>query len=592
MKFFSNKLINLSLTVKIGLIFCALSVSLFGPVIYFYYSNTYNVILQQLTQRVQLLGGVVNLLFTSTEMEHIQKLAEELEKHSILRSLPLNLKTDERVESVSPEETQRLMATEDFQDLTHLLQQIQESYRHLLTSNHSSETSPAEQVDYVSSYPIHSLYLVVAIPQSPPFQILKFLVTSDIPDRSNTNAPQLGTLYVVPKSKSLFWTSAFAGRTVTEADFYTDFYRETLTPTVSMAIPLRNQSHQVFAVLNLELNAEKEFHQLKLLQLISISLFQASMILSLILAFFLGRWLEGPITKLQQATQKICLHDFNTTVNIHSNDEWGHLANTFNTMVTELRDHLQAQRNHLAEVDKMAAVGSRVAGFSHEINTPLGLGVTAGSFLEELAKRLAGLYSSGNLKRSDLEKYFADVGEGHQILLRNLHRAADLIKSFKHISVDEAGEQKRTFNLKEYFEEILLLLKPRLKNTEYRVTILCPEDLTLSSYPGIFSQIFINLIMNSLIHGFQNQPQGQITIQAMVENQQLTLHYQDNGVGIPPDIIDKIFDPFFTTNREGGGSGLGLHIIYELVTQSLKGTIRCESVVGEGTSFIITMPKT
>jgi two-component system sensor histidine kinase ChiS len=251
---------------------------------------------------------------------------------------------------------------------------------------------------------------------------------------------------------------------------------------------------------------------------------------------------------------------------------------------------LQATQQQLVESEKMAALGNLVAGIAHEINTPIGIGVTGASRLETLAKELQQLYESGKMKRTDLEKYLKSTLQGNELILKNLTRAAELIQSFKQVAVDQSSEQQRTFALKEYLHEILISLHPEFKRTKHQVSIVCDDRIMLASYPGIFSQIFTNLIMNSLIHGFQERLEGHITITVIKQDEQLTMHYTDDGKGIRHDIINNIFEPFFTTNRQGGGSGLGLHIVYNLVTHKLSGSIHCHSIEGHGTTFTIQIP--
>ena len=252
---------------------------------------------------------------------------------------------------------------------------------------------------------------------------------------------------------------------------------------------------------------------------------------------------------------------------------------------------LKDTQNQLVESAKMAELGNLVAGVAHEINTPVGIGVTATSRVETLTDELIHLYQAGRMKRSDLDKYLKAAKQGSELTLKNLTRAAELIQSFKQVAVDQTGERQRTFALEKYLHEIFTTLKPKFKRTQHQVSIECHGEIVLSSYPGIFSQIFTNFMMNSLIHGFKGKSKGQITITAqMSEKKELVMRYSDNGNGIAADVIDKIFDPFFTTNRQGGGSGLGLNIVYNLITHKLNGSIRCDSVEGEGIMFTISIP--
>ncbi len=242
--------------------------------------------------------------------------------------------------------------------------------------------------------------------------------------------------------------------------------------------------------------------------------------------------------------------------------------------------------------EKMAALGSLVAEATHEINTPLGSGITIASSLSEKTKEMQELFHSGRMKHSDLENYLETGEEVSQILLSNLKRAADLIRSFKIVAVDQCSEEQRRFNLKEYLDEILLSLRPKLKKTRHTVTVNCPDDLEFNTDPGALSQIISNLVINSLVHGFENKKQGEIVIDVRHENNHVILKYSDDGKGIEKNCLAKIFDPFFTTKRENGGSGIGMNIVYKLVTQKLYGHIECESTPSVGTTFTIHIPLT
>ena len=238
----------------------------------------------------------------------------------------------------------------------------------------------------------------------------------------------------------------------------------------------------------------------------------------------------------------------------------------------------------------MAALGGLVAGIAHEINTPIGIGVTAASLIADKTQSLTNAIKNGSLKRSDLEKFMDSLQQSSMIVMSNLNRAAELIQSFKQVAVDQSSEERRSFNLKAYLEEVLLNLQPKLKRTKINVQIDCADNIILDSFPGLISQITTNLVMNSLIHAYDPNDNGTILFVISEQNQRLIFEFSDDGKGISSDNIGKIFDPFYTTKRGQGGSGLGLHIVYNLVTQKLQGSITCESQVGVGTKFIIQIP--
>jgi PAS domain S-box-containing protein len=251
---------------------------------------------------------------------------------------------------------------------------------------------------------------------------------------------------------------------------------------------------------------------------------------------------------------------------------------------------LRKAQAHLVESEKMAALGGLVAGVAHEINTPLGNGVTAASFLEMKTKALAAQLTEGHLKRTGLENYIKRATETTGSILNNLKRAADLVKSFKQVAVDQTAEERRRFILKEYMDNVLLSLRPSYKRTRHLIHVECPPELELFSYPGAFSQIISNLIINSLIHGFEGIEAGRIEMQVSVVNGKLLFRYSDNGIGMRPEVVKKIYDPFFTTKRVPDGTGLGMHIVYNLVNQVLGGHITCTSAEGAGTVFTISIP--
>lgn len=243
----------------------------------------------------------------------------------------------------------------------------------------------------------------------------------------------------------------------------------------------------------------------------------------------------------------------------------------------------------LVQSEKMAALGGLVAGVAHEINTPVGVGITAASHMETATKEFEKLFENEQMKKSDLHGFLSTTKEASRILLTNLTRAAQLIQGFKQVSVDQNTGSKRVIDFREYIDKILMSLHPKIKLTNHKIIVNCPDELLVDTYPGAISQIMTNLIMNSLTHAFDEDDTGKIHIDVKKKDDFLELTYSDNGKGIDEEHINHVFDPFFTTKRASGGTGLGMNIVYNLVTQKLNGQISCSSQPGEGTSFLFTM---
>lgn len=256
----------------------------------------------------------------------------------------------------------------------------------------------------------------------------------------------------------------------------------------------------------------------------------------------------------------------------------------------DLRDSLgmlEETRDQLVQSEKMAALGELVAGVAHEINTPVGIAVTAASFLEVKTSELEKIYRSGELKKNELESYFNDVQEVAQSLSLNMERAARLIASFKQMAVDQSCENMRRFNFSQYINETIISLKPSYKDSPYEIKVDCGKDIELNSFPGAFSQIINNMVMNSLLHGFGEMETGIMQIRVCQEKDSIVFIYEDNGKGMTKEQAEKVFHPFFTTKRGRGGTGLGMSIVFNLVTQTLKGHIVCSSSPGNGVRFTI-----
>ncbi|HPM13038.1 MAG TPA: tetratricopeptide repeat protein [Bacteroidales bacterium] len=253
-------------------------------------------------------------------------------------------------------------------------------------------------------------------------------------------------------------------------------------------------------------------------------------------------------------------------------------------------EQLQTAQNKLVESEKMAQLGSLVAGISHEINTPVGVGLAASSSLSTRTAEIIDLFQSKKMKLSDLQVFLETVQHASDLILKNLHRTAELVKSFNQVSVDNMTEQKREFNLHEYLHDITRSLAPKFKGRNIQISITCDQSIVLVSYPGAFAQIFTNFIVNSLMHAFDETDTGSITIEIIDTDSSYTCIYSDNGKGIPKDNQAKVFDAFFTTNTKEG-TGLGMNITYNLVTQKLGGEIQLWSDEGQGVRFTIVIPK-
>lgn len=253
---------------------------------------------------------------------------------------------------------------------------------------------------------------------------------------------------------------------------------------------------------------------------------------------------------------------------------------------------LNTAQERLVSSEKMAALGGLVAGITHDVNTPIGIGVTATSFLDERLQKIEAAYQNKTLSPKELEEFINDARQSTQLLASNLSRASELVASFKQVAVDQASDAVRTINLKQYLEEVVRSLQPKYKNTQHKINIQCQDNIILNLPAGAISQIVTNLIMNSLIHGFSDKKHGKIDLIITEQADDIEFIYQDNGKGLTHEQLEKLFDPFFTTRRDQGGSGLGTHIILNLVKQTLHGDIHATSTLGEGLSYRISIPKT
>lgn len=296
---------------------------------------------------------------------------------------------------------------------------------------------------------------------------------------------------------------------------------------------------------------------------------------------------DQAMLELQEANNLLEIKvDQRTEELMASNEEL--LALNDQLMVT--LERLQMAEHQLLQSEKMALLGNLVAGIAHEVNTPLGVCITAISHFAKLREEFIEKLRSNNLKKSDMQTLLDDSEMAVDIITYNLDRASKLIQSFKHVSADQASEEKREFELKKYLDEIVYSLGPVLKNIPVKIEVECEDNLIINSYPGAISQIITNLVMNSLMHAFTFGENGKISMSTALNGDMLELKYSDDGIGMEPDMLKHVFEPFYTTRREQGGTGLGLYVVYNIITMKLDGTINCSSKLGEGTTFLISLP--
>ncbi len=291
------------------------------------------------------------------------------------------------------------------------------------------------------------------------------------------------------------------------------------------------------------------------------------------------------ITELSQAQNKILKLNANLE---HTVYERTVELEESNKELQRLISSSKQSHQHLLQSEKMASLGSLVAGVSHEINTPIGLALMGITHFSDITCDIEKSYKENKLDEKDFELYLETSNELANTITTSLIRAADLIKSFKQIAVDQSSEEIRTFDLEAYVKEVLLSIRNKTKKTKHKINIICKKKIIISSYPGAISQIITNLVMNSISHAFKNKEEGIINIHLEQDMKRIHISYSDNGIGIKKEYLAQIYDPFFTTAREEGGSGLGLNILYNIVTSKLKGSIKCNSMVDVGTEFKIT----
>jgi len=252
---------------------------------------------------------------------------------------------------------------------------------------------------------------------------------------------------------------------------------------------------------------------------------------------------------------------------------------------------LQSTQQSLVQSEKLSSLGGMVAGVAHEINTPVGITLTSASMLLDASDKLQAQLEQGSLRKSEIVAYVALACESSRLILSNSERAAQLIQSFKQVASDQTSEQRRSYDLQQYLDEILASLRPSLRKHKAQVNVQCAEAITLDGYPGALAQVMTNLTMNALTHAFKDEREGgNIDIVATRIDDRVVIQFRDDGCGIAPENLGKVFEPFFTTRRGQGGTGLGLNITHNIIVKQFGGTLQVQSEPNKGSCFTLEFP--
>lgn len=393
------------------------------------------------------------------------------------------------------------------------------------------------------------------------------------------------------------------------------------------------QDHELYGYLYIQMSNKPLKNSISKLTFIAIAFIIAALLILTMLAIIINKKINQPITTIIESVQTISQNkNFSLRIAKLPLSELDILARNINILLNRAESHIVKQneihqqtlqqnnnltekvnartnalkqsnqellstleklhqfQGHLVETEKMASLGEMVAGIAHEVNTPIGLGVTASTLLADRLDEITRSFEEKTLKSSQLKKFLIEGEENIGIIYRNLERAAKLISNFKKVAVDQSSADIRQFNISELLEEIMLSLKAKIEQKNVKIILECPSNIIIESKPGPIHQILTNLIINSIIHGFEDRENGVIDISISYLGEQLHITYQDNGIGIDESIKSRVFDPFTTTKRGSGGSGLGLHLVFNLVTQALNGHIDFKSNEDRGTLFNLTFP--
>jgi signal transduction histidine kinase len=396
-------------------------------------------------------------------------------------------------------------------------------------------------------------------------------------------------------------------------------------PFITMTRPIRHDE-KIIGLVELTMSDDLliEEERTSLIRYSITALFSFIIAVVLIILVLQKRMVE-PIKGLVKESERLSNGVLSNPIILNRSDEIGHLAQTMeatrqalartfseleikNNQLTDYSNTLETKVklrtteletalknvNHahqeLTRIERMASLGSMVAGVAHELNTPIGNCLLVASTLEAEVHKFSEIFKTASMRKSDLEKFLQVANESSTLLLRGLNQAAHLVGDFKQVAVDQSSAQRRQFDLHTMMLELTSLLMPGLSKTPYILVLDIPTDIQLDSYPGPLGQVFTNLINNSVTHGFNERSFGNMRITAKLAGSKVKMTFTDDGYGIPTEILHRIYEPFFTTRFGKGGSGLGLSITYNIVTNVLGGEVVAHSVPNEGCSFTITIP--
>lgn len=353
----------------------------------------------------------------------------------------------------------------------------------------------------------------------------------------------------------------------------------------------------------------------------------AGILMMMIFTRWIKNYLMRPVVQLDTKMKQLSKNqDYSQRAPVASKDEIGDLAASFNIFLSRLEDnevhrhnkereilelnailedkvtqrtqelerqitYLQETQTQIVEQEKLASLGGLMAGFTHEVNTPIGISLTLSAHLRDRLELLRQDFESGALTKQQFIELTDDIKEACSKIQSNLDKAAEHIKSFKAFTIDQSNDEARLFNLKYFVTSIINALKPTLKMTAIKIDVIMDEGIEIRSYPIVFSQIVTNLVINSIAHAFEASQPGNIRIAAYFEGDFLVFDYSDDGKGIDPSIKERLFEAFVTTAKERGGSGLGTHIVHSLITRTLGGEVEFTSQPGQGTRFLFRIPK-